>query len=128
MWLPLVHPSLGTWPAAQTCALSGNRAGDPSVLRPVLNPLSHTSQGFLFHFKSFPLLSLSSFIFPSARSNLMLILSSVFHLRHGSVFVSRNLVGFFFNIFCVSPQCAQFFLQGFKHVGNSYNYFNVLVS
>ena len=45
MWLPPVHPLLGTWPAIQACALTGNRTGDPLVRRPVLNPLSHTSQG-----------------------------------------------------------------------------------
>ena len=42
--LPLVQPQLGTWPAAQTCALTGNRTGDLSVHRLVLNPLSLTSQ------------------------------------------------------------------------------------
>ena len=45
VWLPLAHPLLGTWPATQTCALSGNRTGDLLVHRPALNPLSHTSQG-----------------------------------------------------------------------------------
>ena len=24
VWLPLVHPLLGTWPAIQACALTGN--------------------------------------------------------------------------------------------------------
>ena len=24
VWLPLAHPQLGTWPAAWTCALTGN--------------------------------------------------------------------------------------------------------
>ena len=38
-------PPLGTWPAAQACALTGNRTGDPLVRRPMLNPLSYTSQG-----------------------------------------------------------------------------------
>ena len=38
-------PLLGTWPATQVCALTGNRTGDPLVHRPVLIPLSHTSQG-----------------------------------------------------------------------------------
>ena len=46
MWLPLVHPQLGTWPATQACALTGNQTGDSLVHRPALNPLSHTSQGF----------------------------------------------------------------------------------
>ena len=44
-WWPLVHPQLGTWPTTHTCALTGNRTGDLSVCRPVLSPLSHTSQG-----------------------------------------------------------------------------------
>ena len=45
MWLPLTRPPLGTWPATQACALTGNQTSDLLVLRPVLNPLSHTSQG-----------------------------------------------------------------------------------
>ena len=36
---------LGTWPTTQTCASTRNRTSDPLVLRPALNPLSHTSQG-----------------------------------------------------------------------------------
>ena len=43
VWVPLVWPPLGTWPATQARALTGNRTGDPLVLRPMLNPLSHTS-------------------------------------------------------------------------------------
>ena len=38
-------PPPGTWPAAQVCALTGNQTSDPLVLRPVVNPLSHSSQG-----------------------------------------------------------------------------------
>ena len=45
VWLPLVCPLLGTWPAVQACVLTRNRTGDPLVCSPVLNPLSHTSQG-----------------------------------------------------------------------------------
>ena len=45
VWLPLVCPLLGTWPTTQACALTGNRTGEPLVLEPALNPLSHTSQG-----------------------------------------------------------------------------------
>ena len=44
VWLPLVHSPLGTWPATQACALTGNRTGDPLVHRPALNPLSYTGQ------------------------------------------------------------------------------------
>ena len=45
MWLTLMRPLLGTWPAIQACALTGNQPGDPLVFRLALNPLSHTSQG-----------------------------------------------------------------------------------
>ena len=45
VWLPLLRPLLGTWPATQACALTGNRTADPLVHRLVLSPLSHTSQG-----------------------------------------------------------------------------------
>ena len=44
-----LHPLLGTWPATQACALPGNRSGDPLVLRPMLNPLRHTSQGYILY-------------------------------------------------------------------------------
>ena len=50
VWLPLNHPLLGTWPATQACALTGNRTGNPLVCRPVLNPLSHSSQGLFLIF------------------------------------------------------------------------------
>ena len=33
VWLPLVHPLLGTWPATQASALTGNRTSDPLVCR-----------------------------------------------------------------------------------------------
>ena len=49
-WLPLVCPILGTQPPTQECALTGNRTRDPLFRRPVLNPLSHTSQGLLHIF------------------------------------------------------------------------------
>ena len=45
VWLPLVHPLLGTWPTTQACGLTGNRTSGPLIRRPALNPLSHTSQG-----------------------------------------------------------------------------------
>ena len=50
VWLPLTHSLLGTWPATQACALTGNRTGDPLVRKPVLNSLSHTSQGSIHFF------------------------------------------------------------------------------
>ena len=43
-------PLLGTWPATQTCALTGNWTHNPLVCRPALNPLSYTSQGHFFFF------------------------------------------------------------------------------
>ena len=48
VWFPLTHPLLGTRPATQACALTGNRTCDPLVHRSVPNPLSHTSQGPLY--------------------------------------------------------------------------------
>ena len=45
VWLSLARPLLGTWPATQASALTGNRTGDPLVHRPAPNPLSHISQG-----------------------------------------------------------------------------------
>ena len=51
VWLPLMCClSLETWPVTQACALTGNRTRDPLVHRPVLNPLSYTSQGMLVLF------------------------------------------------------------------------------
>ena len=50
MWLPLTCSLLGTWPATQACALTGNRTGNPLVCRPALNPLSHASQGSFLAF------------------------------------------------------------------------------
>ena len=43
--LPLARPQLGTWPTAQACTLTGNQPSNPLVCRPLLNPLSHPSQG-----------------------------------------------------------------------------------
>ena len=44
VWLPLGGPSPGTWPITQACALTETRTSDALVCRPMLNPLSHTSQ------------------------------------------------------------------------------------
>ena len=48
VWMPLTCPLLETWPATQTCALTGNSTSDPLVRRLALNPLSPTSHGFFF--------------------------------------------------------------------------------
>ena len=54
VWLPLSCPLLGTWPATQSCALTGNRINDLLVCRPAISPLSHTSQGYVaFSFSFF---------------------------------------------------------------------------
>ena len=46
----LAEPQLGTWPATQACALTGNQTSDLLVCRPALSPLSHTSQGPQIYF------------------------------------------------------------------------------
>ena len=48
VWLPLTRPLLGTWPETQACALTENWTSDPLLHRQALNPLSHTSQGWIF--------------------------------------------------------------------------------
>ena len=45
----LCTPSLGSWPATQACALTGNQTGSLLVYSLVLNPLSHTSQGYFLY-------------------------------------------------------------------------------
>ena len=57
-------PILGTWPATQAYALTGNQTSDPSVCRLALNLLSHTSQGYLTYFHSFQLLFTLMFKLP----------------------------------------------------------------
>ena len=48
VWLPPERPLLGTLPANQACALTGNQTIDPLLCRPTLSPLSDTSQGYLY--------------------------------------------------------------------------------
>ena len=43
MWLPLKRPLLGTWPATQACALTGNRTSELSLCRMTPNQLSYFS-------------------------------------------------------------------------------------
>ena len=52
LWLPHAHPSLGTWPTTQACALDWklNRRPFGSIRRWVLDPLSHTSQGCIQYY------------------------------------------------------------------------------
>ena len=50
VWLLLMCPLLGSWPATQACALTGNRTDNPMVYRPVLSLLSSTSQGTTVNF------------------------------------------------------------------------------
>ena len=70
VWLPLTHHLLGSWPATQACALTGNQTGDLLVRRPALNSLSHTSQGILVLYFNvvlpdvFTSLTLSSLAYP----------------------------------------------------------------
>ena len=45
VWLPLTWPPLGTWPATQAYAWEFNH--QPFGSKPVLNPLSYTSQGLI---------------------------------------------------------------------------------
>ena len=45
VWLPLMHPTLGTWTVTQACGLTGNQTLNPLVCRPMFNLLSYTSQG-----------------------------------------------------------------------------------
>ena len=50
VWLPPAGPQMGAQPTTQAWALPGNQTHDPLVHRPALNPLSHTSQGYLMYF------------------------------------------------------------------------------
>ena len=59
VWLPFTLPVLVTWPATQACALTGNQTSNPLVHRPMLNPLSYTSQGIYFLFNPILLMKYS---------------------------------------------------------------------
>ena len=43
-WFPLAHTQVGTQPANQACALTGDQTSDLLVCRMMPNPLIHTSQ------------------------------------------------------------------------------------
>ena len=47
--LPPTHPPLGTWPATQARALTGNGTSDLPVCGTMLHPLGHTGQGTCGH-------------------------------------------------------------------------------
>ena len=53
VWLPLTCPLLGTQPATQACAPTGNQTSNPLVCRLALTPLNHTSQGYIYILKFF---------------------------------------------------------------------------
>ena len=46
-------PWLGTEPATQACALTGNPTCDPLLCRTTPNQLSHTTQGYIINFNSY---------------------------------------------------------------------------
>ena len=60
-WLPLIQPHLRTWPATQTCVLTGNQTSDPAACRTTPSSLSHTSQGASS--LSIPLLSITKCLY-----------------------------------------------------------------
>ena len=59
--LPLIQPHLRTWPATQTCVLTGNQTSDPAACRTTPSSLSHTSQGASS--LSIPLLSITKCLY-----------------------------------------------------------------
>ena len=50
VWLPLMHPQLGTWPKTQACTLTGNWTSNPLVLRPALSQSTEPQQPGLLVF------------------------------------------------------------------------------
>ena len=66
VWLPLACPQLGTWPAAQACALIRNRTSHPLVHGLSLEPLSHTSQGQFIIYRHLRLATSSVKLFQTA--------------------------------------------------------------
>ena len=69
VWLPLARPLLGTWPATQTCALTGNQTSDLLICRPSLNHWATLARvislifSLIHSFADFGLLLLFYFIF-----------------------------------------------------------------
>ena len=46
VWFPLTHPLLGTWPATQACALTGNQTRDPLDPKPAFTPTTPASTDY----------------------------------------------------------------------------------
>ena len=69
VWFPFTHSQLGTWPKTQACILTGYRTCEPLVHRPLLNTLSHTSQGS------------SSLNFVYASEDYFLLMTQIFNLE-----------------------------------------------
>ena len=78
VWLPLECPALGTWPATQACALTGNWTGDPLVYRPAVNPLSYSSQGTNIHFNDTKILQSPTYLYYEQCSLIFYILLFLF--------------------------------------------------
>ena len=67
MWLPLACPLLGTWPATQVCALTGNWTGDPNFGSQACTQSTEPHQpGTFFKFSQAVFQSGLAFIFPPA--------------------------------------------------------------
>ena len=60
--LPLARFQLGTWPATQACALTGNRTVNFLVCGLALNPLSHANHGSMYYFNWLNIRTESSFL------------------------------------------------------------------
>ena len=78
--LLLARPQPGTWPASQSCALTGNWTSDLLVHRLALNPLSHSSQGSTLNFKG------TSILFPIMDVPIYILTNSV----QGSLFAASS--------------------------------------
>ena len=116
-WWLRSHPPSGKRPATQACALTRNQTCDLFVQKPVLNPLSHTSQGsfvflwcqlllFLFHFWFYLLgFSLSFFVDESC------------YRFVNSVHFFKPALGFIYLLHCflnsISLICTLIFLNSF---------------
>ena len=94
-------PALGTWPTTRACALTGNWTSNPLFYRPVLNPLSHTSQGYYFPFYTCLLPSTSVDEKWQTLSLWLFCVSSVFSLWLSKISLSLGFFSFTFTCICV---------------------------